>query len=341
MKHDDIVDCVAFSPDGLRVVTGSWDKMARLWDVSTPKVAAMSRERLLLISEVWSGFRVGEDGTQQHFSAGEFLELRRKLGDDDPLLQFQRERQVRFALGRALYAAQSAEDRRSGFAAAFHWRRLIQFRRALAEADPLDATKQLALMVSHSRLGEAQIQLDQYPAAIKQFRQGITVLDAMIEKKLLVESATREKAILQQRIEFCPTAALATGDWETLLKTDANDLPKLLSIRVTELGKRGRMADIAQAGGKLTELEPMTWDNFYNAARAYGLCATLVVNGKPTPTEAEQGEQKRFIDLSLACLKVAIAAGYDTFEHMRQDTDLTPLHGLPEFEALFPKKEQK
>ena len=32
--------------------------------------------------------------------------------------------------------------------------------------------------------------------------------------------------------------------------------------------------------------------------------------------------------------------GYDNFEHMRQHPDLTPLHTLPEFEALFPKKKE-
>ena len=37
----------------------------------------------------------------------------------------------------------------------------------------------------------------------------------------------------------------------------------------------------------------------------------------------------------------AIAAGHKDFDHMRQDSDLTPLHGLPEFENLFPKPAQK
>jgi WD40 repeat protein len=32
-----MVNSVAFSPDGQRVLTGSWDKTARLWDASTGK----------------------------------------------------------------------------------------------------------------------------------------------------------------------------------------------------------------------------------------------------------------------------------------------------------------
>jgi hypothetical protein len=47
------------------------------------------------------------------------------------------------------------------------------------------------------------------------------------------------------------------------------------------------------------------------------------------------------IDLALACLNEAIAAEYRDFDHIRQDTDLAPLHGLPEFEKLFPKASGK
>lgn len=37
----------------------------------------------------------------------------------------------------------------------------------------------------------------------------------------------------------------------------------------------------------------------------------------------------------------AVAAGYDDFEHMQQDSDPTPLRELPEFEALFSPKQEK
>jgi hypothetical protein len=142
-------------------------------------------------------------------------------------------------------------------------------------------------------------------------------------------------------VQFCEVAQLATGDWETLLKIDTSELPQLLSFRATLLAKQGRIAEVAQAGAKLRELEPKTDGNLYDAACAYALCAGLVVKDKSPPSEAELAEQKPYIELALACLKEAIAAGYDNFDHMRQDTDLTPLHRLPDFEALFPKEETK
>lgn len=74
-----------------------------------------------------------------------------------------------------------------------------------------------------------------------------------------------------------------TGDWETLLKADAEALPVLLTNRVTLLAKRGRVADVAQAGAKLRELEPKTSGNLYKAACAYGLA-----NAAPTDSDTQR-----------------------------------------------------
>ena len=35
MNHRDLISSVAFGPDGRTVLTGSWDKTARLWDAAT------------------------------------------------------------------------------------------------------------------------------------------------------------------------------------------------------------------------------------------------------------------------------------------------------------------
>ncbi|MFM9962485.1 MAG: TPR end-of-group domain-containing protein [Planctomycetaceae bacterium] len=78
-----------------------------------------------------------------------------------------------------------------------------------------------------------------------------------------------------------------------------------------------------------------------NAACAYSLCATLSLKDKPQPTDSETAEQQKYLDLSLACLKEALAAGYDNFDQIQQDTDLTPLRKLPEFQSLLKQRSEK
>ena len=65
------------------------------------------------------------------------------------------------------------------------------------------------------------------------------------------------------------------------------------------------------------------------------------MKAQPQPTEAEQSERQKWLDLALTCLKEAVTAGFDNFEHIEQDTDLTPLRQLPEFQALLKQHPQK
>jgi tetratricopeptide (TPR) repeat protein len=215
--------------------------------------------------------------------------------------------------------------------------RSLEIREGLRERNPDSAQAARDVIASQRRLGELDATCQKFESAIVRFEAGIAVLNGMIAKRLSEGAAAREKGILEGRLNFCQSAVLATGDWKALIKADSKRLPALLSLRATELAKQGRLADVAQAGAKLRELEPKTSNNLYNAACAYSLCAALVAKDKAVPTNAEQAERKKWVDLSLACLKEAIAAGYKNFDHMKRDGDLAPLNGLAEFQNLFPK----
>ncbi len=215
----------------------------------------------------------------------------------------------------------------------------LKIRRALAEADPRNADIQRDVMVSEYKLGEVQVELGNYDAAIERFQAGIAVLDKMIENQQLVELSQGQRLLLQKRIEACVLSKLVTGDWNSLLQVDPKSLPTFLSFRATLLAKRGRYQDVAQAAAKLRELEPKDKENLYNAACAYALAATAYSHSVSAQSEADP-ERDKLLALSLACLKEAIFAGYDNFSHIREDADLTPLRGRPEFETLLgPKKE--
>ncbi len=83
------------------------------------------------------------------------------------------------------------------------YRKCLDIDQRLADGDPNSAQAQRGLMVSYYKLGGVQTELGNHATAIQQYELGIAVLDGMIERKLLVESAATEKAILEQRIREC------------------------------------------------------------------------------------------------------------------------------------------
>ena len=217
-----------------------------------------------------------------------------------------------------------------------HYTRELEINEDLLKRNPDSAQTARDVTVSRYKLGELDVKAQRFGSAIAHFDAGIAVLDGMIARRLDAEAAAREKAFLVSRREFCVASPLAVGAWDAVLKARPNLLPLVLTLRVTALAQQGRLADVAQAGAKLRELEPKTGDNLYNAACAYGLCAGLAAKDNTAVSEAADAEHRRYIDLALACLKEAIAADYSDFDHMKQDTDLTVLHNLPEFQRLFP-----
>ena len=75
--------------------------------------------------------------------------------------------------------------------------------------------------------------------------------------------------------------------------------------------------------------------NFYNAACVFALAAASIKPDDGDKLTAEQSKQRQtWIDESMATLKQSIEAGWDDFDHMRADTDLTILRKLPEFKAF-------
>jgi tetratricopeptide (TPR) repeat protein len=219
-----------------------------------------------------------------------------------------------------------------------HYTRELELSESLLKRNPDSAQAARDVMVSHWNLGDYKLKMIEIEPAITHFGQAIQVLDGMIAKGANADQARREKAILLARVRHGESLRLATADWDTLLKSAPAVLPELLRLRVAVMARRGRLAEIAQAGAKLRELNPKTGENLYNAACAYALCAGLVVRERKEPAQLQAADRQEYVGLALACLKEAIAAGYSNFGHMREDTDLVALRGLAEFEQLFPKR---
>jgi WD40 repeat protein len=78
MKHRHTVWAAAFSPDGRTVLTGSWDKTARLWSVPTPAQGDVDRLRLEV--QVLTGLELDEQGDYRLLDAAAWREHRDRLG---------------------------------------------------------------------------------------------------------------------------------------------------------------------------------------------------------------------------------------------------------------------
>lgn len=214
----------------------------------------------------------------------------------------------------------------------------LKITRVLAEANPRNADSQHELMIAHHRLAQVHSTVGRYDETSASLKEAINVLDLMIENGQLVDSSRNEKAALQLSIQTCMAAKFVTGDWDTLLKVDPKLLPQLLLLRATEMVKRRDFSQVLQALAKLRELEPPDKHHLYNAARVYGRCAKATMKDEDAATSAKNSEKPNFVQLALRSLNDSIAAGFDDFVHLREDEDLALLRGLPEFEALFPKK---
>ena len=148
----------------------------------------------------------------------------------------------------------------------------LETRESLLKRTPDSAQAARDVIFSQYRLAELDVKLRNFESAIAHFEAGIAVLDGMIKKRLDEQRDTpRVRGILIRRLASC-RLALAAGDWAALIRADQSRLPGLLSLRATELAKQSRLADVAQAGVKLHEMEPKTSENLYNAA-----CATASV----------------------------------------------------------------
>ena len=126
------------------------------------------------------------------------------------------------------------------------------------------------------------------------------------------------------------------GDWAKLLTQPDEKLPELLEARGIAFALRKEFAPAVQAATKLRELENSTPGQLYNAACLFAMSAASVVPDKgQLGLPKEQAKQRQqWIDEAMATLKQSINAGYDDFDHMRNDKDLMILRELAEFKLL-------
>jgi WD40 repeat protein/tRNA A-37 threonylcarbamoyl transferase component Bud32 len=100
---------VEFSDDGTHVVVALGGSV-QIWDVSEPGLLREHPEKMLPILQLWTGIGVNSDGSLRPPSAFELDQIRRQIGDEDPLRKFVYDRASRRDIGFRSQAGTTAEE---------------------------------------------------------------------------------------------------------------------------------------------------------------------------------------------------------------------------------------
>ncbi len=102
------------------------------------------------------------------------------------------------------------------------------------------------------------------------------------------------------------------------------------------------LGDHVAAATTAEELAGFSWaraSDIYNAACALALCVPAAEKDTKLSEAERQRQARTYADRSLALLRQAITKGYKNVAHMKQDPDLKPLHGRPEFQQIVQELE--
>ena len=122
----------------------------------------------------------------------------------------------------------------------------------------------------------------------------------------------------------------AKRDFERAVELDSADAMGVTGLAITQVLEgdcAAGIALVAEAAQRFANDASFS----YNAACVYARAAELDTNAG---ADARRGE---YVKKAISHLKAAVKRGFKDFEWMRQDRDLESLHGLSEFEQLFPE----
>ena len=227
-----------------------------------------------------------------------------------------------------------------------YYQDVLTIRRKLADADPHDALAQHDLAAVYNQLGEVAARMGRTEAALKYYQDDLAIRTKLAEADPRNAQARNDLVWVTQRIAYCMDVVVALGGLDAINNAPAQQRLGLLSIRISELARRGDLTAVAEAADRLRTLAGKDAEALYNAACGYSLCVRILeappVGGifphgaKPRELTADQKAlRQRYVDLALSTLKDVIAAGYRDADHIRTDDDLIPLRSLPEFQKLL------
>ncbi len=214
----------------------------------------------------------------------------------------------------------------------------LDIRERLAAADPTNSGAQRDLMVSHYKLAQVTAAMLEYDTAVERYTTAIAILDRMIANGQNVAQSQQERETVANALRTvereAAKARVTLADWETFISHPTARWR--LSLRIRHLACTNRFDEIPQTAAMLRSLYVENPTNLYSAACGYAVCAGAIQAAEGESLSGDQQTRRQeYIDLALACLRESIAAGWNDFDHMQQDSDLAVLRDLSGFEELM------
>ncbi len=198
------------------------------------------------------------------------------------------------------------------------------------------AAYRIYLANGKSNLAVTLAEQGQYRQAIELHDEAIEQLRDMVDQSIDAGRATR---ILEFALENRATALGYVGrhedaiaDWDALIPiTRPEAVNTIWLCRATSLVKQGKieiaLADVERVLAETMALpeEKRNFLFFYNSA-----CVHSLISARVEDEAASKQHAKRAIEL----LRLAIDAGLTPISNLREDPELEPLHGFPEYQAI-------
>jgi tetratricopeptide (TPR) repeat protein len=203
-------------------------------------------------------------------------------------------------------------------------------------------TTRRELLVSEARLGGVYTELLEFDSAIEHYSAASMILDELIETGIDDAIFRQQRDVVEGELRYLRNTAknmrAVLSDFDTFIREPG--ARSRLAERISLLAGAGRFDEIPESAAMLRSLDAENPENLYNAACGYSLCANAIAaaDGAELPPE-QLAQRQEYIDLALACLREAIAAGWSDIEYMQQDPVLDVLRDLPEFIELKPVNE--
>ena len=208
----------------------------------------------------------------------------------------------------------------------------------LAEENRNDGQAQQDLVIDYYNVASMHEANDDYATAAEFYELALQLANQMIAADQYADVMRGNLESLKESISLARLADTALGDWDLLMQAPEEELPALLSLRGAKFSQVGRLEEAAQAANKLCEYDSATSNQLYNAACILALATASIDPAiEDDASEAKQQQRTAWIEQSLAALKRSIEAGFDDFEHIRNDSDLDAIRETPEFQELLPK----